>query len=126
MIRDNAFEVVKQKLRDKYGASIYITDTQLSDNVPSFPAVSVTSSNYVNSAFTTFEKLENMAVIEYTVNVYTNDTENKDEQAKGIMAVICDAFSELFYLRTYEEQITNLLDNSIVRRLARFSRNNVT
>lgn len=126
MIRDNAFETVKQVLREKYGASIYIADTQLSDNVPSFPAVSITSGNYVNSAFTTFEKLENMAVIEYTVNVYTNDTENKDEQAKEIMTVICDAFSELFYLRTYEEQITNLLDNSIVRRLARFSRSNVT
>lgn len=125
MIRDNAFESVKKALRAKYGSDIYISDSELSDNVPSFPAVSVTCSNYVNRQFTTFDKIENMAVIEYTVNVYTNDTETKDEQAIEIMTVICDAFSEMYYLRTYEEQITNMLDNSITRRTARFIRENV-
>ena len=126
MIRDNAFESVKEALREVYGTDIYITDTQLSDNVPSFPAVSITDSNYVNSQFTTFESIENMATIEYTVNVYANDINNKDEQAKEIMTVICDAFNDLYYLRTYEESITNLLDNSIARRVARFIRYNAT
>lgn len=126
MIRDNAFESVKEALREVYGTDIYITDTQLSDNVPSFPAVSITDSNYVNSQFTTFERIENMATIEYTVNVYANDIDNKDEQAKEIMTVICDAFNDLYYLRTYEEPVTNLLDNSIARRVARFIRYNIT
>lgn len=127
MIRSNAFESIKNLLREKYGKKIFISDTSLSDTIAKFPAVSIVeSNNTVNSRYSTFESIENVAICDFDVNVYTNDEKNKDRQALEIMTLICDEFSRLRYLRTYESPINNLLDSSIVRRNAKFKKSNIT
>lgn len=127
MIRSNAFEIIKNLLREKYGKKIFISDTPLSDTIAKFPAVSIVeSNNTVNSRYSTFGSIENVAICDFDVNVYTNDEKNRDRQALEIMTLICDEFSRLCYLRTYENQINNLLDSSIVRRNAKFKKSNIT
>lgn len=126
MIKDNAFEYVKDNLRIKY-AEAFISDTQLSDTVPSFPAIAIVrSNNAVNRAFSTLSSIEQGVKVEYTVDVYTNDIEKKEEQSIEIMEYICDLFTNLGYYRDFEGAINNLLDNSIARRNARFTNKSIT
>lgn len=126
MITDNAFETVRDALRKKYGTDIYITDEALSNNVPSFPAVSITRTNSINTGYSTFAQLENGVSIEDTAEVYSNLVDGREEQCKEIMAFICDLYTALGYIRTDERSVTNFLDDSISRRMARFTNNNIT
>lgn len=127
MIKDNAFEQIKDALRTEYGNDVYITDLPLSGEVSSFPAIAIVrTTNAVNRAYSTFDTLEHAVSVEYTVDVYTNDIEKKDEQAEDIMEFICDKFTELNFYRDFEGTISNLLDSSITRRNARFTHRNIT
>lgn len=126
MITDNAFETIRDALRKKYGTDIYITDEALSNNVPSFPAVSITRTNSINTGYSTFAQLENGVSIEDTAEVYSNLVDGREEQCKEIMAFICDLYTTLGYIRTDERSVTNFLDDSISRRMARFTNNNIT
>ncbi len=127
MIRSKAFEQVKNALRKKYKAALFISDLPFSDSNATFPAVSIVeSNNTVSSNYSTFGEIENVVSCDYDVNVYANDEIKKDEQALEIMNFICDEFKNAGYYRTYENQITNLLDASITRRNAKFKKNNIT
>lgn len=126
MITDNAFEIIRDLLRNKYGANIYITDETLSNNVPSFPAVSITRKNSVNTNYSTFETIENAVSIEDTAEVFSNLVDGREEQCREIMEFICDQYTALGYIRTEERSVTNFLDDSISRRIARFTNNNIT
>lgn len=126
MIKDSAFETIKDRLRAEY-EEVYITDSPLSADVPRFPAIAIVrTDNSINNRYSTFGAVENAVSTEYTVDVYTNDIEKKEEQALEIMELICDCFTELRFYREFEAPITNLLDSSIARRNARFLNKNTT
>lgn len=126
MIKDNIFDVVKTALRGKYGENIYISDTPLSNTVPSFPAVSIVCvNNTINQAHSTFGKAENVAIADYSVDVYSNDINTKDEEAREIAELISDTFTQHRYYRTAFNPVDNLLDSSIARYNAKFRKTDI-
>ena len=126
IITDIAFETVRAALKKKSGPDFYIPDEPLSKNLLSSSAVSITRTNSINTGYSTFAQLENGVSIEDTAEVYSNLVDGREEQCKEIMAFICDLYTTLGYIRTDERSVTNFLDDSISRRMARFTNNNIT
>lgn len=126
MIKDNIFDTVKTALRLKYSTDIYISDTPLSNTVPLFPAVAIVCvNNTINRAHSTFGDIENVAIADYSVDVYTNDIDTKEEQAQEIAELISDTFSNQRYYRTAFNPVDNLLDGSITRYNLKFRKTDI-
>ena len=123
---DKIFDNIVNALREVYGDDIYIIDQPLSQSLSKFPAVSVVSSyNSINTRYSTFNSIENVVNLEFYVEIYSNlSDDEKVEQTKDILNIVDEQFLKARYARTYSEQVTNLLDDTISRRVARYSKSN--
>ena len=121
------FDAVTTALRAEF-EDIFIIGVELVDTPPRFPAVSVVLTNSkINDRHSTFDKVDNVAIEEYKVEVASNLESDKaaKEQTKAIMAVIDGVMSGLFYPRSFCQPIPSA-DATITRRVARYTKNNVT
>jgi len=85
-----------------------------------FPAVSIIENdNTVLPSMSTLN-IENAAALMYEVNVYSNLSTGKKQQAKQIMRFIDDEFAKLNFVRTMCNPISNLQDATIYRMMARY------
>ena len=120
----DVFEFVAEKLRNKY-PSIYVVGTELTKTPPRFPAVSfVQTNNQIQTNYSTFNSLENVAREDYKAEVFSNLEIGKEKQTKEITAVRSDAMLELDYERVFCEVVVNA-DPTINRRVSRYIKNNV-
>lgn len=123
---DLVYNSVSAALRDAF-KGIFIAGVEITDTPPQFPAVSIVKKNSaVNERYSTFDAVENVAIEEYEFGVYSNLESQMEakNQAKNIVAVINGVMCDLFYIRTFCQQIPNA-DAKITRYIARHKRNNV-
>ena len=121
------FDAVSDALRTEF-EGIFIIGTELTDVPPQFPAVSIVQTNSeINQKHSTFDKVDNVASETYKFDVYSNLEIQKDakQQTKAIMEVIDTVMSGLFYPRTFCQPIVSA-DVKITRRVARYTKTNVT
>ena len=63
---------------------------------------------------------DNVAVITYDVNVYTNDVTGKKSHAKAILDVIDRSFVKRNFRRVQRDVVPNLADATVYRIMARY------
>lgn len=119
------FSAIATKLREEYGnENIYIIGEELSNDPPKFPAVSIVmTSSIVNDKFSTFNKIENVAIELYKVEAVSNDTDFGKEECKKIINIVDEIFESNNYIRTFNEPVASVNSN-ISRRVARYKNNN--
>lgn len=120
------YDKVSEALRVAFDG-IFITGVELVDTPPQFPAVSIVQADSkVNTKYSTFDKVDNVASETYKFDVYSNLEATKDakNQTKEIMAVIDEVMSSLFYPRTFCQPIPNV-DAKIARRVARYTKTDI-
>lgn len=120
------FNAIATELRKIY-QSIYVIGKQISSLPPRFPAVSIIQeNNTVNKRYSTFDKLENVVSSTLYIEIYSNSGDTKEEQCKEISVIIDDVLSNNYeYLRKLNQPLVNA-DDSIARRVMRYTRENLT
>lgn len=90
------------------------------NDVPSsFPHISIEETDSFSRAdFVSTSDREYAANLTYTVNIYTNTATAKTD-AKGLAAVVNDAFSALGFVRSMKQEMPNI-DRTIYRLILRF------
>ena len=115
------FTLIATSLREKYGQGIYITGEPVSTVQKVFPAVSIIErSNTIYQRTRSTDNIENHATLMYEVDVYSNLTKGKKQQAKEITAIINDILIKHNFTRTFCESLENLSNNKIYRIKSRF------
>lgn len=115
------FADIASELRKQFNG-IYIIGKQLSSEPPRFPAVSIIQeNNTVNTRYSTFNELENVACITQYIEIYSNDREQKEEICKSISIVIDDVLKTHGYCRSLNQPMINV-DDSIARRVMRYKK----
>ncbi len=120
------YDSVSAALRDAFDG-IFIIGTEINDAPPQFPAASIVKINSeVNSRYSTFESVENVASEEYRFSAYSNleNAKAAEQQTKEIIAVIDGVMCDLFYPRTFCQPIPSA-DSKITRRVARYKKTDV-
>ena len=121
---EKVFESVAIPVRKQFDA--YVAGCELSSKPPKFPALSVVvSNNSVNKKYSTFDKIENVAIEEYKFEAFSNLAEGREKQAKEIMAVADEVMASLGYARTFYKFIPNAADTNVARLCARYKNNTV-
>lgn len=95
---------------------------------PRFPAVSIVlMDSTVNERGSTFDKVDNVFTEAYTFNAFSNLENLKEakDQVKAITDIIDEVMSGQFYVRSFCGPVANA-DPTITRRVARYTKNNVT
>lgn len=87
----------------------------------SFPHVSITQGDsYVPTELQDSGMKENMAVVMFEINVYSNKTEGKKTECKKIVRTIDDELYSMNFRRTAMTPVPNLEDATIYRITARY------
>ena len=122
---DGLFAEIANELRKQF-RDIYIIGKQLSSEPPRFPAVSIIQeNNIVNTRYSTFDEMENVAHITQYIEIYSNDKEQKEEICKSISIVIDNVLKTHGYYRMLNLPMVNA-DDSIARRIMRYKKENET
>lgn len=122
---DELFADIASKLRKQFDG-IYIIGKQLSSEPPRFPAVSIVQeNNIVNTKFSTFNELENVACITQYIEIYSNDKGRKEEICKEISVTIDLVLRSHGYIRMLNQPMVNA-DDTIARRIMRYKKENET
>lgn len=120
------YDEVSTALRAAFD-SIFIVGAEITDAPPQFPAVSIVKKNSgVNTKYSTFESVENVASEEYEFGIFSN-LENQKEaklQTKEILAVINGVMCDLYYIRSFCQPIPNA-DRKYTRNIARYKKTDV-
>lgn len=118
------FGIIYQAVKE-YRSDIYVTKEK-SVAPPSFPCVYVEETDSYNPAeyqqVSSYEEIATRVVT--TVEVYSNKTSGKRQEAKSILTVVDDALRRNGFRRTMKNYL-DLTDNnntSIIRLLARYER----
>lgn len=120
------YDAVSAALRGAFNG-IFIIGTEITDVPPQFPAVAIVKKNSeVNTRYSTFSNVENVASEEYEFGVFSNLEEQKEakQQTKNILAVINGVMCDLFYIRSFCQPIPNA-DSKYTRLVARYKKNDV-
>jgi hypothetical protein len=122
---DGLFAEIANELRKQF-RDIYIIGKQLSSEPPRFPAVSVIQeNNVINTRYSTFDEMENVAHITQYIEIYSNDKEQKEEICKSISLVIDNVLKTHGYCRMLNQPMVNA-DDTIARRIMRYKKENET
>ena len=118
-IENEVYDRNADVLRAKY-ENIFISGDD--SKVPSsFPCVYIVQKdNLVSKEYADSGSVERITTPMFEINVYSNLKTGRKQQAKEIMATVCDTMSELDIERTYCQPTPNA-DSSIYRIVARFS-----
>ena len=88
-----------------------------------FPHVSVVEQyNATNVSAASLSKIDNAADLMYEVDVYTNIEPGKKQQAKSIINIINQEFSDMGFIRQTPNIVPNLNDSTIYRVNVRYER----
>ena len=121
----SVFDSVATELRNRI-PKIFVVGTEIVSAPPRFPAISfVQTNNSVRVEHSTFESLENVVKEDYKAEVYSNLEKGKEAQTREIMEIISDVMTSLGYERTFYEMIPNPQDETICRKVSRYTKNNV-
>lgn len=122
---DELFVDIADNLRKQFDG-IYIIGKQLSSEPPRFPAVSIVQeNNIVNTKFSTFNELENVACITQYIEIYSNDNKQKEEICKSISLVVDNVLKFHGYIRMLNQPMVNA-DDTIARIIMRYKKENET
>lgn len=118
---DKLFNLIATALRNVYGAgNIYVIGEEVINEPPRFPSISVVQSDDIpNEKYSTFNKIENVAIESYKIEVVSKDS----KETKEIVDLIDNIFTEHGYIRTFNQPVFTV-DSSIYRRIARFRNKN--
>ena len=120
------YDEVSTALRTAFD-KIHIVGVEITDTPPRFPAVSIIQLNSsVNTRYSTFEKVDNVAEEEYKFDVYSNleSQSMAKQQTKDIIAVIDGVMSDLFYIRSFCQPVPSA-DTKHTRLVARYKKTDV-
>lgn len=119
-IENTLFNDIATILRDKYGENFTVYgETVLAPSV--FPCACIEEAdNYSYTPTQDSSGNENHAQLVYEVNIYSNKTNGKKTECKGILAVIDEFFTGIGFTRTTKQPIS-LDDATKYRLFARYS-----
>ena len=118
-IENEVYNTIANELRAKYPKIFVSGDESLAPST--FPAVCIVQrDNPIDMASADSGSMERVTSPMFEVNVYSNLTTGRKQEAKNIMATICDVMTRLDIERTYCEPTPNA-DTSIYRMVGRFS-----
>lgn len=119
---NNIIDMISNILYEKYGEyGVFVTGEPVNTLQEDFPAVSVIQmDNNVLERTRSMDCIENHAAVMFEVDVYSNLTTGRKQQAKEIAAVISDFFISHNFTRTLCQPLDNLADSRIYRIKLRF------
>jgi len=121
-IENEVFNTVANALRASYnGISVYGEEVE---SPSSFPSVSILEGENTESLrnATLLREPETACTLMYSVNIYSNLKAGKKAQAKGILKVIDEQMHSMGFIRDYGRPVPNLLDRTIYRIVAQYTR----
>ncbi len=116
---DEIFSWLTYSLRNKF-PKIYTAKSETAAP-PVFPAVSIVQKRNVTYQRTRDSCLENHVSVMIQMDIYTNDKNNKEQQAQEIRNTVSDLMQSIGFNRTMCEPTPNLADMSIYRITMRFT-----
>lgn len=99
--------------------NVSVSDEYISDKAK-LPAVTIieTSNRVLNRMRT--KDIENAVVLAYDINIYSNKVKGKKAECKAIAETVNEAMENLYFTRTYLQQVPNLYNSSIYRIVGRY------
>ena len=121
-IENIVFNTVANALRASYNnISVYSEEVESPSSFPSVSIVEGENSESVRNA-TLVRLPETACTLMYSVNIYSNLQTGKKAQAKGILKVIDEQMHSMGFIRNYGRPVPNLLDRTIYRIVAQYTR----
>lgn len=118
-IESHVLNHVAKRIRDDFPKT-FISGEYV-ETPASFPTVTIEEKdNRILERMRTIN-IENAVTVMYEVNVYSDKSSGKKQEAKEIANVTDSAFLELGFTRTFRQPTPNLLNASIYRILMRYS-----
>lgn len=103
-------------LRDIYGTSIHITDSENNINIPKIPSISFYKSNdYITSSYRTLSTIEVGVTEVYTAVIYASTS----DECKTIANVVDEIMQDMYYQRTSNTPSFDV-DPTLSRRVCRW------
>lgn len=118
-IENQIVDMLIKALRDEF-QSIYVYGEAV--KAPAgYPCVTIVEqSNTVAQQYIDSGGIENAVDVMYEVNIYSNLSKGKKQEAKKIRNFINDVLDKAGFVRTISQPVTNLNDISIYRILSRY------
>lgn len=117
-IESDVFDIVTKALKTQYpNLKVSGEYESVADTLPAV-TISQEDNRIVEDMRTTH--IENAVSVMFQVDVYSNKVAVRKTEAKAIMAVVDDSFSELGFTRTFLEPTPNFNDSRIFRLTARY------
>lgn len=98
---------------------VFVTGEYI-DAPSKFPAVSIIQTDDAVYRKMITENIENHTHLMFEVNCYSNLTGYKKAEAKALMEIVDEEFSNLGFVRTMRSPAPNILDATIYRIVARY------
>jgi hypothetical protein len=118
-IENEVYNTIATEVRTKYPNIFVSGDESLAPST--FPAVCIVQrDNPVDMSSADSGSIERVTSPMFEINVYSNLKTGRKQEAKNIMATICDVMASLDMERTYCQPTPNI-DTSIYRIVGRFS-----
>lgn len=118
-IENQVIDMVIKALREKF-KTIYVYGEAV--QVPAgYPCVTIVEqNNSVAQKYIDSGGIENAVDVMYEVNVYSNLSKGKKQEAKSIRNIVNDIMERVGFVRTISQPVINLNDTSIYRILTRY------
>ena len=118
-IENQVIDMVIKALREKF-KTIYVYGEAV--QVPAgYPCVTIVEqNNSVAQKYIDSGGIENAVDVMYEVNVYSNLSKGKKQEAKSIRNIVNDIMERVGFVRTISQPVINLNDISIYRILTRY------
>lgn len=119
-IEPMVYTKVAQAIRAKYPTA-YINSNQ--EIIPSsYPAITFSEEgNTIATRYASSSKKENFIRVLYEANVYSNKKVDPKSEIKDIMRIIDEVMVDMGFTRTYNQNMVNVRDTNIQRRLGRWT-----
>lgn len=118
-IENQVVDMLTKALREKF-EPIYVYGEAV--KVPAgYPCVTIVEqNNSVAQQYIDSGGIENAIDVMYEINVYSNLSKGKKQEAKRILNFINDILDKAGFVRTISQPVANLNDTSIYRILSRY------
>ena len=115
-VENQVYSYISDYIDDNYGS---ISKSSESSNTPqSFPHISIVEEdNYTYENGIDSADNENYARLTYEIDIYSNKTNGRKEEAKQIASVVDEAFNKLGFIRIVKSYIS---DSKVFRLILRY------
>jgi len=119
-IENEVIDTVTKAIRAVYSTvKIYDDYPDITDTLPCVTINQAEDSTYQPSM--TSGNTENHILVAFDINIYTNKSEGKKQEAKAIANTIKTSMSGMGFIRTFNSPLPNPNDISIYRRNMKYS-----